>query len=412
MAPLPAEITVTPRPMPQPSDALTLADCYRLALKRSETIAIQQELIRETEGRFLQSISTALPRVSFVLTEKRQDGSGGSAFTLSSLPERKFTFSQPLFAGFKEFAAMAGSRAERRERVFQKARAEQLLLVDVADAFYLVLEEQEDLSALETTRMAWLQRVDELKQREQLGRSRRSEVVSAEAQLRRTEAEIERIRGETATAGQLLEFLTGRSPLGPLDEMDATLPELESQEHYVAQAGARADVRAAEEAWRVARREVNVAQAKFFPTVDLDANYYTKRAGVAADVDWDATVTVDVPLFQGGQATGALREATSKARQAKLTFERTQREAVLDIQDLSTRLQAAVARSAALKRALDAAEENYRLQVEDDRLHLVNNLDVLLSLQLLQDAQREFVHARAETKRFFWQLRAATGQAL
>ena len=398
--------------MPQPSDALTLADCYRLALKRSETIAIQQELIRETEGRFIQSISTALPRVSFVLSEKRQDGSGSSAFTLRSVPERKFTLSQPLFAGFKEFAAMAGSRAERQERIFQKARAEQLLVVDVADAFYLVLEEQEDLSALETTQTALLQRVEELKQREQLGRSRRSEVVSAEAQLRRTEAEIERIRGETATAGQLLEFLTGRSPVGALDETDAVLPELEPEAHYTMQAGARPDVRAAEEAWRVTRREVNIAQAKFLPTVDLDANYYTKRAGVAADVNWDATVTVDVPLFQGGQAAGALREATSKSRQAKLTFERTQREAVLDIQDLYARLQAAVARSTALKAALDATEESYRLQVEDDRLNLVNNLDVLLSLQLLQDAQREFVHARAETKRLSWQLRAATGHTL
>ena len=89
---------------------LTLSDCYALALKRSEEIAIRGELIRETEGRFLQALSTALPRASFELSEKRQDGSGGSAFTLKEVPERRFVFSQPLFSGFKEFAAVRGSR--------------------------------------------------------------------------------------------------------------------------------------------------------------------------------------------------------------------------------------------------------------------------------------------------------------
>ncbi len=119
--------------------ALTLPECYQLALKRSETIAINQELIKETEGRFRQALSTALPHVSFESTDKRQDGTGNSAFTLRNVPERKFTFTQPLFSGFKEFAAMAGSRAEHRQRIDEKVRAEQLLFTDVSDAFYLLL---------------------------------------------------------------------------------------------------------------------------------------------------------------------------------------------------------------------------------------------------------------------------------
>ena len=78
---------------------LTLAEAYRLALKRSETIAIQGEAIKQTEGRFLQALGTALPRATFELSEKRQNGGGSSAFTLKKVPERKFIFSQPLFSG-------------------------------------------------------------------------------------------------------------------------------------------------------------------------------------------------------------------------------------------------------------------------------------------------------------------------
>ncbi|MDP3703879.1 MAG: TolC family protein [Candidatus Omnitrophota bacterium] len=391
---------------------LDLQTAYRLALKRSETIAIQAEAIKQTEGRFLQALSTALPRATFELSEKRQSGSGSSASTLKKIPERKFIFSQPLFSGFKEFAAIAGSRAEHRQRVAERAHAQLLLLIDVADAFYLLHERQEDRKALEDIQTALTQRLDEVSEREHLGRSRRSEVVSAEAQLRRVEAEMELVHSQETTARQLLEFLTGRSPIDRIEEDGPPLPVLETEEASVAKASARPDVRAAEEAWRVAKNELRIAQAKFWPTVDLESNVYTKRVGVASDVDWDALLTVDVPLFQGGEAVGATRESASLARQAKLEWEETLRQAALDIRDAYVEFNAAMSRTQALAKAFAAAEESLSLQEADYRMSLVNNLDVLEALQALQDAKRDYIHAAHEAKRLYWQLRAATGAPL
>lgn len=392
--------------------ALTLRDCYALARKRSETIAIEQELLKQTEGRFLQALSGIMPRASFSSFDKRQDGSGGSAFTLKSVPERKFVFSQPLFSGFKEFAAMAGSRAERRQRTYDVQRARQLLFTDVADAFHLLLEQRQDLAALEATRSALSQRIDELKDRQQLGRSRPSEVVSAEAQLRRVEADIEEVRGQEVATRHLLEFLTGLDQIDAVADEDVPAPALDAEAAYMAKASARPDVRAAEEAWRVARKSLLVAQAKFWPTVDAEGNYYTDRVGAAADVDWDVVLKVEVPLFQGGETVGAVKEAASKARQAKLEFERTQRLALLDIRDVYAKLHTACDRLAALQKALAASEENYRLQLEDYRLSLVNNLDVLKTLQEFEDARRDVIHATHESQRVYWQLRVATGEPI
>ena len=391
-------------------DGLTLPECYALALKRSEQIAIQQELIRETEGRFLQALSGALPRASFEASKKRQDGTNSSAFTLKDIPERKFVFSQPLFSGFKEFAAMAGSRAERRQRLQEKARAEQLLLVDVANALYLLREQLEDLGALEAIRVALTERLDGLKQREQLGRSRPSEVASAEAQLRRVEAEMELVRSQESVARELLEFLTGLDHIEAVADSDASLPALEGIETYLAKADQRSDVRAAKEAWRVAEQEVAIARAKFFPTLGLEGNYYVERAGVAEDVKWDAALKVDVPILQGGQSVGATKEAAAREREARLRFGERTRSAGLEIHNAYTKLQAALARTAALEKALKASEESYRLQVEDYRLNLVNNLDVLRELQALQDARRDFIHATYDAKRLSWQLRVAVGE--
>ncbi len=395
----------------QPEAPLTLRACYALALARSETIAIQEELIRETEGRFLQALSGALPRTSFALSERRQDATNDSSFRLKKAPERKITFSQPLFSGLKEFAAMAGSRAERRQRIQEKARAEQLLLIDVADAFYLLVEQRQELEALEGVRTALLRRIEELEERARLGRSRASEVVSAEAQLRRVEADFELARGQEDTARHLLEFLTGREPIAAIAD-DMAVPPLEHEERYLARVSLRPNVRAAEEAWTIAKKEVAVARAKFWPTASVEGNYYVERVGVSEGIDWDMLFKLDVPIFQGGQALGAVQEALSKARQARWRAEQARRGAVLEVKDAYVKLQAAMARREAFEKALEATEEDFRLQEAEYQLSLVSNLDVLRALQALGDARRNAIHARYDVKRLYWQLRAATGQTL
>lgn len=394
-------------PLPVP---LTLAECYRLALKQSEALAIHQELIAEAEARFTSAFSALLPRVSFVSSDKRQDGTGSSAFTLRHVPERKFALSQPLFSGFREFAALRGSKAEQAQRRLEKAHAEQLLLMDVADAFYLSLELRDDLGALAMIRQALAARLADLAAREQIGRSRPSEVVSAEAALRRVEAEGHDVRRQQTVARHLMEFLTGMEPLGSLTDAEPALPAVGPESAYLAKAIAQPGVHATEQAARVAKAGVAVAGADRWPTVDLDGNYYVERVGNAKDVDWDATVEVDVPIFQGGEVAGAIRAAESQARQADWEVSSARRSAVRDVRDRHAQVTAAIAQAEALTRALEAADESYRLQVEDYDRALVNHLEVLQALQALQDVRRDAIHAQHEAKRSAWRLRASVGE--
>ncbi len=380
---------------------LTLADCYQMALKQSEEIAVRAELIEETEGRFLQSLSAVLPKLSFTSTDKRQDGSGGSVFTRRSLPERKLTLSQPLFSGFKEFAAMAGSRSEKELRRHEKARAEQLLLVDVSDAFHLLLQQRQDIQALDATRQVLRERIQELEGREKIGRSRPSERVAAEALTYRVEAEWEQAQTGETVAAQLLQFLTGLDAVGELADPGAALPAAGAQEDLLVAADSRPDVLAADRSVEISRQQLRVARAKFFPTVTTEGNYFLERSGAAKEVSWDASLKVDVPIFQGGNAVGATREAQSRARQAELRLRQARRSSAQEIRDAHAEYDGALARVRALTRALEATEENYQLQVEEYRRSLVSNLEVLSVLQTLQDARRELIAALYEAHRLY-----------
>ena len=412
--PLPSAPLEHPAEQPRVAErqGLTLAECYALARKRSEDLAMHHEEITVAEGRFMQALSGILPRVSFSSSDKRQDANGASDFALRSVPERKFTLTQPLFGGFKEFAAMAGERAERRQRRQELLRAEELLFGDVANAFYLFLEQQDDLGVLEFTRATLSKRIDVLKDRERLGRSRASEVASAEAALRRVEAEIELVRGRATVSRQLLEFLTGLPRIDALADSSQPLPPPASQETYLSQAETRPDVQAEAEAWRVAQKQVAVIRGGIWPSARVESNYYAERAGVSKDISWDVLFLVDVPIFQGGKAFGAIKEAKAREREAELLFNKTKRQAILDIQDSYTNLQSSLTRRSALDQARQAAEANYQLQTDDYRKSLVGNLDVLEALQQFQDARRDVIHSTYETKRFYWQLKIAAGEIL
>jgi outer membrane protein TolC len=74
-------------------------------------------------------------------------------------------------------------------------------------------------------------------------------------------------------------------------------------------------------------------------------------------------------------------------------------------------LKTAIAVCEALRKAYTTAKLNYHLQRKDYKRNLVNNLDVLASIQTLQDSERNYIHAFYEAKRQYWQLRVAVGQS-
>ena len=307
---------------------------------------------------------------------------------------------------------MAASRAEQRQRKQEKSHAEQLLFLDVADAFYLLLQQQKDMEILAAIQAILSERIEELKKRESLGRSRLSEVVSAEAQLNRIEAEMEDARSQETIARQLLEFLTGLELIPALTDAEATEPISPSLDDYLSQVDRQPDVQAAQEASLVTQKEVAIAKSGFWPNVDVEGNTYTKRRGTAEGVDWDVLLKVTTPLFQGGETSGKVKEAQAVANQAKLQFEKTKRDALRDIKEAYVKVQSAVAKRAALAKALESAEKNYDLQREDYQRSLVSNLDVLQALQGLQDAKRDFLQVEYEAKRLYWHLKVAVGENL
>ena len=398
-------------PEVQTPGALTLPDCYQMALIQSEIIAINTDLIKEADAHFMIALSTIIPHVSFISNDFQQalpKDQGERTFNKSST--RSLTMTETLFSGFKAIAGMRGAKYEKSQRTDEKIRVEQLLLVDVANAFYLLLEEKDDLRVLKRIRSVLNDRIKELIARERLGRSRPSEIVYVKTQLYSVEASIELVSNREILARQLLEFLVGQ-PVGEIADTYEFPDTLKQEEYYVAQSLARPDVQATKFAWQLSKENIVVVESGFLPQVDLTGNYYTQNTTAYQGVDWDVTLTVNVPIFEGTETLGAANDAHLQADENMQTYHRARRQAPYDIKDAYTTLTAAMAVRDALEKAYKTAKVNAHMQIRDYDRRLVSNLDVLTAIQALESTERDYIHALYEAKRSYWQLRVAVGQS-
>ncbi len=410
-------------PLAVAAETLTLSESYQLALKRSEDLAMKAELIQEAEAHFYQSLDVFLPTARFVMTRSEQDAgkdpapanAAGENATSNQLrrttPLKRFIFTQPLFSGFKEFAVLRGSSAEKKQRRLELRRAEELLVIDIVEAFYAVLTAQQDARILEEIQKALEERVRELTERAKIGRSRESEVQTAIADLRMIEMELERARRTETTSRQLLEFYIGREIQAELSD-DSPVEELREVSHYMPRSVIRSDVKAAEEGSVLAANNVIVAQSGFFPKVSLEGNYYTERIGFQSGIDWDYMLVVDIPIFDGAQTLGDVKLAEAKEESARLLSQKTGRMAELEIKNAYEDYRSSKVEEAKLFQAAEASRKSYELQTEEYRMNLVNNLEVLDALRQREAIHRSFNQAQFEAKRNFWKLKVAVGETI
>lgn len=398
---------------------LTLEDCFRLALARSETLAIREEEIKKTTAQFFKATSQALGTVDFVATDFHQDPQGesttsgssvGGTLSASERRERKITIAQPIFQGFKSIGALAGAGSLKNQRTAERDRASQLLFLDVANAFYTVLKNEKDVRTIEGIHQSYEERIGDLTAREKIGRSRMSEVATAKTQMKILESQLASARGAFEISKHLLEFLAG-IPISEERLIEEEIPAKTFDEIDPSEiAAGRADVEAARQAMKAAGRNIVIAQSSLWPRVTLEHNQYEHREGFQSGINWDLLFKINVPFFQGGGAIGELKDAISEWKKSRFAYSLAKRKAELEIKDAYQDWISSHEQYEALEDAVKVSQENFLLQKDEYSRNLVGNLDVLSALQSLFETRRNANQAFYQMKQNFWQLRIAMGE--
>jgi outer membrane protein len=393
------------------AEGLNLDDYFAAALKRSEVVATQVELIRQAEERYQQASAALYPTVTGLASYTRQEAVQSRTPSGSEIPSREplvaLNATQPLFRGFREFAALRQTQALIGAQKLDYDNARLQLFKDVAQNFFNVLSLERELVNLGKEIEQNQQREREIQARVRIGRSRAAEILTVQSAISTLRAEAEQLRGQRQIARETFAFLSGLDQATSLRDTEAQKAELEPLDVYLGRIDLRPDVRAGRQRLAAARENVDVASGERLPSVDLTGNYYFKRSGSLEDVNWDVGIAVTVPLYTGGAVQSRVREAASQRTEAELTVSQTRRLAEQEIRASYQSIVYDRAQIEALARATEAAQKNYEAQAHDYRLGLVTNLDVLQALTALQQNQRALDRARYAMQLDYTRLQAA-----
>jgi len=390
------------------TDALTLDDTFAQAMVRSEVVATQVELIRQAEERYRQANAAILPTLSGIASYTWLDkGAADTTTNPTRQPYARLTGTQPLFRGFREFAAIRQSKAlvGAQSDDYQNARVQ--LFKDVAQNFYDVLTLERDLVNLDEQIGQYQQREKELQDRVRIGRTRPGEVLTVQATISTLRAQVEQTRIQLSTARDIFAFLSGLPAATPLRDTEMLPSNLDAIDDYLMGVVLRPDVKAAQRRQVAAQENITVARGAHLPSLDLNANRYLERTGSLENVDWDVQLALTVPIYSGGSVQSRVREAQSLSDQAELATTRARRLADQEIRSFYQTVVLDRARLDALEKATGAAKSNYETQRGDYRIGLVTNLDVLQALSTYLDNQQSLDRVRYNVKLNYLRLQAA-----
>lgn len=392
----------------------SLKEAYLAALHQSETIGIQKELLTQTDEQLNQAKGALLPAINGAFNYTKQptpSSSIGSSISPSNQTTAKITADQPLFRGFRDFAALRQRKFLAGAQYSSLLNAAKQLFYDLSTAYYNVLSFQQDeknyLIEIEVNR----KRLKELEGFFKIGRSQLTDVLTFKSNIASLEVQLESTRGQLESAKDILAYLTGWKRDFVLHDEESALLSPTDIASYLVRIEDRPDVKVALANAQANEEGITMAFGQHYPSLDLLGNYYLTRPGTTlSDVNWDVQLALSIPIFQGGVIQSQVRQAQSVSKQYDLLLSQARRAAEEEVRLFYNAVSTDAKQVAKLSELVEISKQNAETEVKYYRNGLVTNLDVFQALTTYQEAQRQLDRQNFTAKLDTVKLQAATGQ--
>ena len=403
--------------------ALDLQSCFQLTAIRDDSLKISMEDIEIARAQMSQSIAALWP--SFTVSNQQQflhyrnTATGGFSILGNSTisGSRNYTsqsnvnMTYTVFDGGQNWNKVGASSAAIAAKRQTLERNYQTIYQSVAQAFYNVLQFEGDMVIQADLIDALKARVDDLKDRVTLGRSRPSELLQAQTDLANSKVTYESQRGSLNAAKETVAFYIGIPSSEFKLKETQKFPSVAQLESYVQQSGTRPDVLSQLESMRQAERNLSSAIGQLWPTITANGDFLASQDPASNQIDATMTLEASMPIFDGGLIAGQIHQNHELVRQSRLNVEQLKRTADQDTRTAYANFDASIAQVIVLREAALLAARNFEAQVDDYRRGVVANLDVLTALQDYQTARIQLHNSNMQARLDLINLHVAAGMA-
>lgn len=398
---------------------LTLEQAYDRALATDQTIRIAYWEIRKANLLPWSALAKLAPQISGTASYQRHDNATRSAIIQTdtalingvSTPissstvditshnrggvgEIGISYTQPLI-DFTVFPAYRFGTLSKVATRYQHQFTIRETLFGVANAFYEVLKQQRLVEVDRETLRLTNEQLDLAQKRANVGEVTRADVLRATVtveQARQTLVQDEGVLDiDRNTLANILNFAPN-APFTVVEPPDfpSALPlftDLLSRAYAHREDLKVADIAVDQD---IARRGQIVGEYGPRVVAQLDANR-AHASGTSSNStnDWDAVVSVQVPIFTGGQREVDLLTANRQIEQTKLERDKTAKTVESDVKNAWVTVRTLQQSIKALHAQVVAAEQGYHDLEIQYRAGTATSVDVLTALHDLNDARKD-----------------------
>ncbi len=409
-----------------------LAQVFQLALKNDPTLQRVDAERRAAQKGIDITRAAFWPQIGFDASYSRSesersqfDVSSGNFVTLDQESRgwtAGFALSQTLFdMNVWEQAKQSEKRAYQAEVSYLNER--QSLMLRVVNAYFTVLERQDDLDFAQSEKKAIERQLEQTKQRFSVGLTAITDVHEAQAQFDIAVAAEIQAQNDISIALESLREITGRyhqdlahlntqsfSPESP-NPKDANTWVKTAEDKNLALMVQRIAV-------EIAEQNIDLARNGHLPTVSLGAQYGTndmKSTTMGNTVDFprmdsnSISLNVNVPIFSGFRTTSQTEQARENYVASSQQLEFVRRNVEREVRSAYYDVVATTATIKALEQAVVSAESALKATQTGFEVGTRTIVDVLNSTRNLFNARRNLSSARYGYIRQHLALKQASG---
>lgn len=299
------------------------------------------------------------------------------------------TLTQTLWS-FESFSRLreADSQAASAEAAY--LGAQQDLVLRVAQAYFAVLQAQDQLNTFTSERASYAKLLQQTQGRQQTGVGSASDVKQAQAFYDQTAQSVINAQNVLDNASLALAEIVGEQPghiAGLRDAIPLTAPDPVSVDAWVAAAESdNPNVRAAQLTAEAARRDIGVQRGRGLPSLSLTGTgaYTTAPAFMGGHHGLDTVgVYFNWPLFQGGAVASAVRQSRALYQESEANLTTQERQTEQQTRSAYLGILSGIRAINAARRAIDSARAAVEAAQRDIEFDVGGGEYALLNYQSL-----------------------------
>jgi len=385
----------------------TLMSLLREAVDRNHNLAAAVERIAQAEGQMVRSRAPIMPTLSLDAQAAtgpldglgfqfggipRGDGQG-------ALPDFFYTGSATLTARYRlsawgsEYLALQASRLQTLASRGDRDGVAVALVTQVAESYFDAVSAAQQIAVVEEQIDISQQLADLTQLRFERGAATALDVLQQRQQLATTKANLPLVRAQLRVGLERLHALLGRAPEAerPVvpNELQAP-PRLSPSEGVGSLLQNRPDLRGADARFGASRKQASSSKWSYMPNIDLSANtgsQFFRSLSTITQSTWGASISVSVPLFDGLDRVGRIRESTAGVRNARETLEQLTSQAISEVRSAQAEQEEQLTQLGAFREQLEASTLAFQESRRRYLAGLATFLDVLNALNGMQQAE-------------------------